>query len=145
MDIESVKKLMELMDEHQLTHVEVSEGDKTICLAKETALPGAVVPAVAAVPATQPAAQPQAEPAAAEKPGEELKAPLVGIAYLAPSPDAQPFVQVGSKVKKGQTLCIVEAMKVMNEFTAPRDGEISDICVENEEMVEFGQTLFRLI
>ncbi len=74
----------------------------------------------------------------------EVKSPMVGVFYAAPSPDAEPFVQVGSKVKKGDVLCIIEAMKLMNEITAEQDGEIVDICVQNGDVVEYGQTLFKI-
>ena len=74
----------------------------------------------------------------------EVKSPMVGVFYAAPSPDAQPLVQVGSKVKKGDVLCIIEAMKLMNEITAEQDGEIVDICVKSGEVVEYSQTLFKI-
>lgn len=147
MDFKSVKQLADLMEERGLTRIEVSEGEHKISLSREvpfvTAMPAAPVaqPAVAAAPPPQA----EAAPAAEEKAGEELTAPLVGIAYLAPQPGAEPFVQAGSPVKKGQTLCIIEAMKVMNEFTAPRDGTVAEVCTANGEMVEFGQCLFRLV
>jgi len=74
----------------------------------------------------------------------EVKSPIVGVFYAAPSPDVEPFVTIGSKVKKGDVLCIVEAMKLMNEITAECDGEIVDICVKNGEITEFGQVLFKI-
>ena len=74
----------------------------------------------------------------------EIKSPIVGIFYAFPSPEAEPFVTIGSTVKKGDTLCIIEAMKLMNEFTAEQDGIILDICVKNGDLIEFGQTLFIL-
>ena len=82
-----------------------------------------------------------------EKPvisGTEVKAPLVGVYYSSPSPDDQPFVKEGSKVTKGQTLCIIEAMKVMNEIPAPKDGIVTEVMVNNEDVVEFGQGLVRI-
>ena len=75
----------------------------------------------------------------------EIKAPLVGIFYTGSAPDAKPFVETGSKIKKGETLCIIEAMKLLNEINADRDCEIVDICVKNGEIVEYGQTLFKVI
>ncbi|NLG93138.1 MAG: acetyl-CoA carboxylase, biotin carboxyl carrier protein, partial [Clostridiales bacterium] len=72
------------------------------------------------------------------------KSPMVGVFYSAPSPDSEPYVQVGSKVKKGDTLCIIEAMKLLNEITADRDGEITEICAAAGQVVEYGQTLFRI-
>ncbi len=74
----------------------------------------------------------------------DVKSPMVGIFYAAPSPDAEPFVKVGSKVKKGDTLCIIEAMKLMNDVVAEEDGEIVEICAENGSLVEFGQVLFKI-
>ena len=75
---------------------------------------------------------------------KEVKSPLVGIFYAAPSPGAEPFAGVGSRVKKGDVLCVVEAMKLMNEITADADGEVIDVCVQNGQVVEFGQILFKL-
>ena len=74
----------------------------------------------------------------------EVKSPMVGVFYAAPAPDAKPYVQVGDKVKKGDVLCIIEAMKLMNEIQADADGEIADICVQNGDLVEYGQTLFKI-
>ena len=97
-----------------------------------------------------PAAQQDAEPAAEGADVKDynryrdVKSPMVGIFYASPSPDAEPFVKVGSKVKKGDTLCIIEAMKLMNDVMAEEDGEIVEICAENGSLVEFGQILFKL-
>jgi acetyl-CoA carboxylase biotin carboxyl carrier protein len=103
-------------------------------------------PAPAPAPAAAPAA-PAAAPAAAkaaDKPGHVVTAPLVGTFYRAPSPDSPPFVEVGTTVKKGQTLCIVEAMKLMNEIEADVAGRVAEIFVQNAQPVEFGQPLFRI-
>ena len=94
--------------------------------------------------ATTTTAQPQAEEAAEEKGGNLVKSPLVGTFYAAPSEDAQAFVKVGDTVKKGQTLAIVEAMKLMNEIESEFDGVVTEILVENEDNVEYGQPLFRI-
>ena len=102
-----------------------------------------------------PAAVQYVQSAPEEKPAEpeeikdynkyrDVKSPMVGIFYAAPSPEAEPFVKVGSKVKKGDTLCIIEAMKLMNDVVAEEDGEIVEICAENGSLVEFGQTLFKI-
>lgn len=150
MDIKIVKQLAELMEKHNLNELSISEEGHSITLGRSTtpAQPVEVAqpaPAPVAVPQPVPAPAPVAAPAvAAVESGEALTAPLVGVAYRAASPDAAPFVQVGQAVLKGQTLCILEAMKVMNEFTCPRDGVIQEICFENEALVEFGQCLFRL-
>ena len=74
----------------------------------------------------------------------ELKSPMVGTVYVSPTPGSEPYVKVGDKVKKGQVLCIIEAMKLMNEYTAPQDGEIVDVCIRDGELVEYGQCLFKL-
>ena len=96
-------------------------------------------PAVAAEPVAAPAAAP-----AQEAEGDVVESPLVGVAYLSPAPDKPAFVSVGDKVTKGQTLLIIEAMKVMNEVPAPKDGVVTEILVTNEEMVEFGKGLVRI-
>ena len=74
----------------------------------------------------------------------EVKAPIVGVFYAAPAPGAAPFVKVGDTVEKGQVVCLIEAMKLMNDITAPRDGEVVDVCIVSGDVVEFGQTLFKL-
>ncbi len=74
----------------------------------------------------------------------ELKSPMVGVFYTSPSPDSPPFVKIGDKVSKGSVLCIIEAMKILNEICADRDGEIVDICAQNEQIIEYGQTLFKI-
>ena len=99
-------------------------------------MPGAV---------TAPAVAPVAMPAAAPEPkGTEVTAPMVGVFYAAPAPGDEPFVHVGSKVKAGETLCIIEAMKVLNEVTAEADGEVLEICVADGDLVEFGSCLMRI-
>jgi acetyl-CoA carboxylase biotin carboxyl carrier protein len=105
-----------------------------------------VAPVAAPVPAAAPAAAPAAKPAEkpAEKPGHVVTSPFVGTFYRAPSPDSPPFVDVGSTVKKGQVLCIVEAMKLMNEIEAEVEGKIAEIFVLNATPVEFGEKLFRI-
>ena len=139
MDIKSVKQLAALAQEFDLAQLAVKDGEFEVTISRGGA---AVVAApMAATPAPVAVA---AQPAQAQEAGEALNAPLVGVVYLAAKPGAAPFVQVGQAVKQGQTLCILEAMKVMNEFPAPRDGVVTAVCVENEDLVEFGQCLFRL-
>ena len=107
--------------------------------------PATAAPAPVAAPVeTVPAAPAHEETNVDFNRAREIKSPMVGVFYAAPSPDAKPFVEVGSRVKKGDVVCIVEAMKLMNEITAEFDGEVVDICVRNGEVVEFGQTLFKL-
>ena len=104
----------------------------------------AIAPLVAA-PAPAAAPGPKAEAKPADKPGVLVTSPFVGTFYRAPSPESPPFVDVGAKVKKGQTLCIVEAMKLMNEIEAEADGTVAEILVQNATPVEFGEALFRIV
>ncbi len=139
MDIKRIEALMALMKEGGFSHLELREGEDQLVLSR--AAPAApLAPMPAAAPAA--AAPPAAEEAAQE--GEALTSPLVGCVYLAPGPGQSPFVRQGDAVKKGQVLCIVEAMKVMNEFLAPRDGVVAKVCVEDGQLAEYGQTLFCL-
>lgn len=145
MNIKHIKDLARIMESSGLTAIEVTEGDSRIRLEKSAGAARAEHPAVHApgIPAAP------AVPAAS---GEvvnfnniiEVKSPMVGVFYASPTPDAEPFVRVGKKVKKGDVLCIVEAMKIMNEITSEQDGEIVDICVKNGEVVEFSQILFKI-
>lgn len=147
MDIKSVKQLAALAQEFDLAELTVKDGEFEVTISRGAAVAATPVAApapVAAAPAQSAPVAPAQAQAGAEEVGEALLAPLVGVAYLAAKPGAAPFVQVGQAVKQGQTLCILEAMKVMNEFPAPRDGVITAVCVENEDLVEFGQCLFRL-
>ncbi len=106
----------------------------------------APVPAtLAPVPAPDAALAARADAKAADKPGAIVNSPFVGTFYRAPSPDSPPFVDVGAKVKKGQTLCIVEAMKLMNEIESEVDGTVAEIFVQNATPVEFGEPLFRIV
>lgn len=143
MDLKRIKNLAELMGEAGLTHLELWEGEDKVILSKGVAAAAIAVPQPAAPIAETPAA-PAEQQASAASDENALVSPLVGCVYLGASPDAKPYVGVGTAVKKGQVLCIVEAMKVMNEFTSPRDGVIAEVCVENGQLVEYGQPLFCL-
>ena len=155
MNLEEIRTLAEIMSENGLTAIEITEGESNIRLEKN---PPACVPAAPMpIPAVMPAAPGQAAPAA-EAPAQEsavpasgsfsnlteVKSPMVGVFYDSPSPEADPYVKVGDKVKKGDVLCIIEAMKLLNEITAEQDGEIVDICAHNADVVEYGQTLFKI-
>lgn len=150
MNINEIRELAQIFTEHGLTVLDVGEGENHVRLEK-TAAPVAATP-VAAAPALEPIPAPdfQAETAQEIDPGinfadvTEVKSPMVGVFYSAPTPDAEPFVKVGSRVKKGDVLCIIEAMKLMNEIVAEQDGEVVDRCVENGDVVEYGQTLFKI-
>ena len=149
MNIKQIKELVQLFSENNLTVMDVQEGESHVRL-ERAAIQPASVPAQAAPAEAFPAANGFAVEAAEVDPGinfanvTEVKSPMVGVFYAAPSPDAEPFVQVGSRVKKGDVLCVIEAMKLMNEIIAEQDGEIVDRCVANGDVVEFGQTLFKI-
>lgn len=151
MKIEEIKALAEIMTEHGLTDLKIHEGDYSVHLEKheKTVIAGAPA-AQPQAPSSLPAAPAaSAVGAAGESPVnfnnvKELKSPMVGTFYDSPSPEADPFVKIGSKVKKGDVLCIIEAMKLLNEITAESDGEIVDICVNNGDIVEYGQVLYKI-
>ena len=140
-DIALVKALADILDEAGLAELEYETADLLVRLSRVSgAAPVAPVAAVAAAPAA-PAAAPAANSVdAASHPGA-VTSPMVGTVYVAPEPDAPSFIEVGGTVKKGQTLLIVEAMKVMNPITAPADGTVKQIFVQNAQPVEFGEVL----
>lgn len=156
MDSKRLAEIADVMEDRGLTRVRVEEPDGTaVELERASAAQPVAVPmpmpsamaAPVAAPTTAPAApEPAAQaPAAAPEPqGVEVTAPMVGVFYAAPAPGDEPFVHVGSKVKAGETLCIIEAMKVLNEVTAEADGEVLEICVADGDLVEFGSCLMRI-
>ncbi len=137
-DLETIKALAEIMKENGLTALRLKDSEDELFLERHF---GAAPPTSAAAAPALPAAT-EAAPAAAAVEGIPVKSPMVGVFYSAPSPEEKPYVQVGDRVKKGDVLCIVEAMKLMNEITAEQDGEIVQICAEDGGLVEYGQTLF---
>ena len=156
MDSKRLAEIADVMADRGLTRVRVEEPDGTAVelerasAAQPVAVPMPMPSAMAApvvAPATAPAApEPavQAPAAAPESQSVEVTAPMVGVFYAAPAPGDEPFVRVGSKVKAGETLCIIEAMKVLNEVTAEADGEVLEICVADGDLVEFGSCLMRI-
>lgn len=145
-----VRQLAEILKETDLTEIEVERDELRIRVARELfAAPAPVqyaaapmaAPAPAAAPAAAPASMPSDPATIVARSGEEVKSPMVGTAYLQASPEAPPFVQPGDKVKKGQTLLIVEAMKTMNPIQSPRDGVVQEILVGDAQPVEFGEPL----
>jgi acetyl-CoA carboxylase biotin carboxyl carrier protein len=157
MDLRKLKKLIDLVQESGIAELEVTEGEERVRIARGgavsvTPLAAAALPvaAAAAVAAPAPAAPPGpgGGPAPAEPPpggeGHVVKAPMVGTFYRAPAPDAKPFIEVGGSVKEGQTICVIEAMKLMNEIEADASGTVKAILVENGQPVEYGQALFIL-
>lgn len=156
MDSKRLAEIADVMEDRGLTRVRVEEPDGTaVELERASAAQPVAVPmpmpsamaAPVAAPTVAPAApEPAAQaPVAAPEPkGTEVAAPMVGVFYAAPAPGDEPFVRVGSKVKAGETLCIIEAMKVLNEVTAEADGEVLEICVADGDLVEFGSCLMRI-
>lgn len=151
MDLRKLKKLIDLVEESGISELEITEGEEKVKIVKGGLAGTAPVPQIAALhpvggagqaPAAAPFAAPAAAAAEAAQEGHVLKSPMVGTFYRAPSPDAAPFAEVGQTVKEGQTICIVEAMKLMNEIEADASGVVKAILVENGQPVEYGQPLF---
>jgi acetyl-CoA carboxylase biotin carboxyl carrier protein len=149
MDIRKVKKLIELLEESNIAEIEIHEGEESVRISRmSTTLPAQALvqaaPAVAAAPPVAAAAAPQevaaSEPATPD--GHAVTSPMVGTFYEASTPGAKPFVEVGQKVNVGDTLCIVEAMKMLNQIEADKAGTVAAMLVENGQPVEFGQSLF---
>ena len=160
--LEDVRKLIALFEKTDVTHIAWKKGSEEVVLQRGAgghspvalpaaplapALPAALAPVAPPPPAAPAAAAPaaKAEAKAADKPGVVVSSPFVGTFYRSPSPDSPPFVDVGQKVKKGQVLCIVEAMKLMNEIESEVDGTVAEILVANATPVEFGEPLFRIV
>ncbi|MGE0393218.1 MAG: acetyl-CoA carboxylase biotin carboxyl carrier protein [Vicinamibacterales bacterium] len=148
MDFEELKQVLEMVREHDLTELELERPDFKIRVRKgATGQMQAAIPAAAVVVAPPPAAAAPAGPPAA--PAEDvdlavLKSPIVGTFYRSPEPGAPAFTDVGSRVKKGQVLCIIEAMKLMNEITSDVDGEVVKVFVDNGQAVQYGERLFAI-
>lgn len=144
MDLRKLKKLIDLVEESGITELEVTEGEEKVRIAKQGAQTAPLVSAmpIAAPVSGSPAPQTAAEPAAAVEEGYVIKAPMVGTFYRSSAPGAKPFVDVGQKVAVGDTLCVIEAMKLMNEIETDRAGTVKSILVENGQPVEYGEPLF---
>ncbi|MCQ4022000.1 acetyl-CoA carboxylase biotin carboxyl carrier protein [Ruminococcus sp. zg-924] len=163
-DFQQIKELIGSIDNSEITSFELSDknGEKLV-IKKEPAQPitvsTAIAPAISPVmPQAAPVAQPAPSPVAASAPAAEapveakqqedncrvITSPMVGVFYSAPSPDADPYVSVGQTVKNGDIVCIIEAMKLMNEIPATESGTIAEICVKNGDIVEYGQPLFKI-
>lgn len=147
MDLRKLKKLIDLVEESGIAELEITEGEEKVRITRTLAgtqfmyAPPPMQPMAAPAPAPAPAAPaPAAEPAVPE--GHVVKSPMVGTFYRAPSPGAKPFVEVGQTVNPGDTLCIIEAMKLLNEIEADQGGVIKAILVENGQPVEYGEPLF---
>jgi acetyl-CoA carboxylase biotin carboxyl carrier protein len=155
MDIRKVKKLIELLEESGVSEIEIKEGEESVRISRHptgvvhafAAPPAYAAPAPAAAAAGAPAGAASgpaaaAAPAATHAPDSIVTAPMVGTFYSAPAPGAKPFVEIGSEVKPGDVLCIIEAMKMMNQIESDKAGRVVSVLVKNGDPVEFGQTLF---
>ncbi len=150
MDIRKVKKLIELLEESGIAEIEIHEGEESVRISRTSSAAPAMIAApapVAAAPAPAAAAAPAAAPAEESSDsgvpsGHQVTSPIVGSFYRSPSPSAKAFVEVGSSVNVGDTLCIIEAMKIMNQIEADKAGTIKAILAENGDPIEFGQPLF---
>ena len=150
MDIRKVKKLIELLEESGISEIEIKEGEDSVRISRHPtgmvhtiSTPATYAPAPATAPG---AAPPRAEAAASGRPEvapeDAVTAPMVGTFYAAPAPGAKAFVEIGSEVKPGDVLCIIEAMKMMNQIESDKAGKVVSVLVKNGDPVEFGQTLF---
>ncbi|MCW8932917.1 MAG: acetyl-CoA carboxylase biotin carboxyl carrier protein [Gammaproteobacteria bacterium] len=147
MDIRKIKKLIELLDESGVAEIEIHEGEESVRISRNSPAPAAPaimhMPQEAYAPAPAPIAAPTEAAIAAPETitGHEVKAPMVGTYYSAPSPGAAAFIEIGKKVSKGDTICIIEAMKLLNQIEADVSGTVKAICVENGEPLEYGQAI----
>jgi acetyl-CoA carboxylase biotin carboxyl carrier protein len=153
MDIRKVKKLIELLEESGISELEISEGEESVRISRHprsgmqmTAQPAQVMYAPPAAAATPPPAAAAGAASAAERPPRNdehtVTSPMVGTYYASASPGAKPFVEIGSEIKVGQILCIIEAMKMMNQIESDKEGRVTAMLAKNGEPVEFGQPLF---
>jgi acetyl-CoA carboxylase biotin carboxyl carrier protein len=149
-DVRTVKSLVALMSQHDLSEIDLHDGAQRIRLRRgAAAVPGPILTSVAAPPApataaAPPAAKPDSTPAAPAKKLVEIKSPTPGTFYAAPSPDAPPYVKAGARVTPTTVVCQIEAMKIFNEITADCTGSIEEVLAENQQAVEYGQVLFRV-
>lgn len=146
MDVRKIKTLIELLNSSDIAEIEIKEGEESVRISRTSSVTPQVVHAAPATPiaaaAPQVAAAPTADAAPAAISGEVIESPMVGTFYRASSPTSKPFVEVGQKVSVGDTLCIVEAMKMLNQIESDKAGTVTEILVDNEQPVEFGQPLF---
>ena len=150
MDIRKVKKLIELLEESGIAEIEIKEGEESVRISRQAATSMPTFAPMYAPPLSMPAAAPAAPvagapslaPVPAHSPDKAVTAPMVGTFYAAPAPGAKAFVELGSEVKPGDVLCIIEAMKMMNQIESDKAGRVVSILVKNGDPVEFGQPLF---
>ena len=143
MDIRKVKKLIELLEESDIAEIEIHENEESVRISRASTLaPTMIAAPVAAAPAAAPAAAAPGPAAREELEGHIIRSPMVGTFYRAPSPGAKPFVEEGQTVSSGETLCIIEAMKILNQIESDKSGKVVEILVENGQPVEYNEPLF---
>ena len=148
MDIRKVKKLIELLEESGVAEIEIKEGEESVRISRQSHAPMmapmqmAAAPMMAPAPAAAPVSEAAAPAAAPEVSGHVVRSPMVGTFYRSPSPGAKSFVEEGQSVKAGDTLCIIEAMKLLNQIEADKSGVVKSVLVENGQPVEYNQPLF---
>jgi acetyl-CoA carboxylase biotin carboxyl carrier protein len=144
MDVRKVKKLIELLEESNITEIEITEGEESVRIsrAQSPATPVITQPSVLPTPSKLVITPEVPTPILDEENKHYIKSPMVGIFYAAPSPDSDDFVKIGTSINMGDTLCVIEAMKMMNQIEADTSGTISEVLIKNGEPVEFGQNLF---
>ena len=147
-DLETIEKLADIINAKELSELTITDGDKTITIKGKRCVPAPapmpVMPPMGMPPMGAPAPMGGEAPAPAAVSGTKVTAPIVGTFYAAPSPDSKPFVKVGDRIKKGDVIVIIESMKVMSEVPSEFDGVVKEICVQNGDAVEFGQTVMVL-
>lgn len=149
MDIRKIKKLIELLDESGVAEIEIHEGEESVRISRHSPAPAVVQPSIMMQPQQAPIAAPAAAPITAEAAaaesdvisGHEITAPMVGTYYSASSPGAAPFIKIGQHVNEGDTIGIIEAMKLLNQIEADASGTVKAICIENGEPLEYGQAI----
>jgi len=142
MDLRKLKKLIDLVQESGIGEIEITEGEEKVRISRQSSAPAMIMASPGMQPMVAGAPAAPAAPAAPPQPvGHTLKSPMVGTFYRAPSPGSPPFVEIGQVVSKGQTLCIIEAMKLLNEIESDMAGTVKAILVENGQPVEYGQPL----
>ena len=142
MDIRKIKKLIEIIEESDIAEFEITEGEESVRISRYSANAVVAAPVVAAPVAAPVVSESQQQPAAEDYAGHVVKSPMVGTFYASASPGSKVFVAVGQRVSEGETLCIIEAMKILNQIEAEASGTITKILVENAQAVEYGQPLF---
>ena len=143
-DIDYIEKLSKVLKENELTEISLEDGDSAITIRKDVIVAPAAVaaaPVQTAAPSSAPATQSAESPKAEVKKGTPIVSPMVGTFYSAPSPDSKPFVEIGQTISKGDKVCIIEAMKLINEIESEVSGKVVELCVQDGQPVEFGQVL----